>query len=280
LSKAPKLPKEWLSDASFCRLEESFLSPLLPEGIAMILFPAIDLQNGCCVRLSKGDFSSTTLYEQDPLKQASLFAEAGAEWLHIVDLDGARDEQMDQIELIEKIARNIPLRLQIGGGIRQEQQIDHLFAAGASRLVIGSLAVHDPDLVISWLRRYGGEKLVLALDVRLDSDGMPEVLTKGWQEGSHQSLWDILNLYKAAPLQTILCTDIARDGMLQGVNLGLYKALRDRYPKLGIIASGGVGSMEDLKNLAAQKIDGVIIGKAFYEKKINAKAAFSLYGGL
>ncbi|HAX90717.1 MAG TPA: 1-(5-phosphoribosyl)-5-((5-phosphoribosylamino)methylideneamino)imidazole-4-carboxamide isomerase, partial [Rhodospirillaceae bacterium] len=150
----------------------------------MIIFPAIDLKNGACVRLARGDFNAATHYESDPVKQAKVFEDAGAAWLHIVDLDGAQAGSVQQLPLITAIAKSTTLKIQAGGGIRSEADIVALLDAGATRVVIGSTAVKDPALTCSWLKKFGGDKIVLALDVRLNKSGVPEVLTEGWQEGS------------------------------------------------------------------------------------------------
>lgn len=235
----------------------------------MILYPAIDLQNGQCVRLKRGNFEEATVYESDPVKQAHRFAQSGARWIHLVDLDGAKGEALQQFPLIEKIVQETRLNLQVGGGIRTHGDIEALFKAGAARVVIGSLAIKNPALVKEWLVEFGGDKIVLAMDVRLGPMGRPEILTKGWQEDSHQSLWETLTLYKNTKLKTILCTDVDRDGMLSGTNCELYVQIKKFWPNLEILASGGVTSMKDLSELADQGIEGAIIGKAIYEGKID-----------
>ncbi len=235
----------------------------------MILFPAIDLQNGQCVRLSRGDFKAATIYESDPIKQAQRFEQAGATWLHLVDLDGAQRETLGQLSLLEQITKQTKLKVQVGGGIRTLQHIESLFAAGVARLVIGSLAVKEPDTVKDWFKKFGGEKIVLAMDVGIDQTGTPEILTKGWQEGSGQSLWNVLDIYKKTELQTILCTDVARDGMLSGTNHSLYAKIKKFWPALNLIASGGVSDSDDLRILSEQGLYGAIIGKALYEGKID-----------
>jgi len=239
----------------------------------MEIFPAIDLQNGQCVRLAQGNFNAATIYSDDPILQAQEFNYAGANWLHVVDLDGARDGESRQMGLIAQIAAKVPLKVQVGGGIRQQQDIDYLLAAGATRAVIGSLAVKNPALVKEWLRHFGPERIVLACDVKMDAKGTPEVLTHGWQTGSHQSLWEFLEIYSDSGLQTILCTDVGRDGMLTGGNATLYQAIQHRYPTLDILASGGISGVDDLLVLAKLRLAGAIVGKAIYEGRINVADA-------
>jgi phosphoribosylformimino-5-aminoimidazole carboxamide ribotide isomerase len=239
----------------------------------MELFPAIDLQNGQCVRLAQGDFNAVTVYEADPFRMARRFLEAGARWLHVVDLDGARDGQSRQLDLIERLVEKVPLKLQIGGGIREASTIEELLAVGAERVVIGSLAVKNRPLVEEWIRHFGPERIVLALDVRLDAKGEPEVLTHGWQSGSMLSLWELLEAYSDSGAQTILCTDVSRDGMLTGANGALYGKIQSRYPALDVLASGGMSGLEDLQALARMKLAGAVIGKAIYEGRIDFAAA-------
>jgi len=241
----------------------------------MELFPAIDLQKGQCVRLARGDFNQATIYESDPLRMARKFAAAGARWLHVVDLDGARDGQSRQLDLVARLAQSVPLKLQVGGGIRDAGAIEQLFSADIERVVIGSLAVSNRNLVAEWLRHFGPERIVLAFDVRLDNKGEPEVLTHGWQSGSHQSLWELLETYAGEGLQTLLCTDVSRDGMLQGANTALYEVLRTRYPALDVLASGGVSGLDDLLYLASLGLAGAVVGKALYEGRVDLAEALA-----
>ena len=239
----------------------------------MELFPAIDLQNGQCVRLAQGDFNAATVYDADPVRMARKFAEAGAKWLHVVDLDGAREGQSRQLDLIAQIAEKAPLKLQVGGGIREMATIEQLIAVGAERIVIGSLAVKNRPLVEDWIKHFGPDRIVLAFDVKLDAKGEPEVLTHGWQSGSMLSLWELLEAYSDSGLQTVLCTDVSRDGMLTGSNAALYATLQHRYPSLEVLASGGVSGLDDLLALAKQGLAGAIVGKAIYEGRIDLAAA-------
>ncbi|MDR3424242.1 MAG: 1-(5-phosphoribosyl)-5-[(5-phosphoribosylamino)methylideneamino]imidazole-4-carboxamide isomerase [Alphaproteobacteria bacterium] len=234
----------------------------------MEIFPAIDLKNGQCVRLTQGDFNTAKIYESDPLLQARKFAEAGATWLHMVDLDGARLGQMRQFDLIANLAKQTPLKIQVGGGIRDAETIEKLLESGVQRVVVGSLAVKDRQLVQTWLRQFGAEHVTLAFDIKYVDD-QPEILTHGWQSGSQQLLWDILDAYEGSGLRNILCTDVSRDGMLAGVNNELYLSIQEHAPKLGVLASGGVSNIDDLLGLAKIGAAGVIVGKALYEGRVD-----------
>lgn len=242
----------------------------------MEIFPAIDLQNGQCVRLTQGDFNAATVYESDPLLQARKFADAGAKWLHMVDLDGARAGDILQLNVIAAVARQKRLKLQVGGGIREASAISQLIDAGAHRVVVGSRAVKDPSTTKKWLKQFGAERVVLAFDVRLNEMDEPEVMTHGWQSGSQILMWDILSEYADSGLKTILCTDVGRDGMLMGTNHALYRTMRERWPELDILASGGVKDKVDLAVLAKIGVAGVVIGKALYEGRVNLADALAI----
>lgn len=242
----------------------------------MHILPAIDLKDGKCVRLTKGDFNDATIYEADPLKQVEKFANAGAKWLHLVDLDGAKDSKVTQLPLITEIikaANAKGMKVQVGGGVRSDLDIDHLLEAGAARVIVGSLAAKNPKMMIEWLEKYGGDKLIVALDVRLSDGGLPEVLASGWQEGAAESLWNLLEIYRDSPLKTMLCTDIEHDGVLGGTNLELYSKIRQVWGTLDVIASGGVANMTCLEDLEKTGIQNAIIGKALYEGKFELSEA-------
>lgn len=234
----------------------------------MIVFPAIDLSDGACVRLSQGDFDRKIVYAQDPLAVARGFRAAGAEWLHVVDLDGARDGRSAQTETILRLARDSGLNLQVGGGIREKEQLERLLSGGAARVVIGSRAIESPSIVERWLGDVGSDRLVLAFDVRC-RDGGYVPATRGWQEESEISLWDLLSVYEGSVLRHVICTDIERDGMLEGPNLVLYREMLERFPALDVLASGGVSSLEDLAKLNETGVGGVIVGKALYEERFS-----------
>ncbi|HEX8127362.1 MAG TPA: 1-(5-phosphoribosyl)-5-[(5-phosphoribosylamino)methylideneamino] imidazole-4-carboxamide isomerase [Allosphingosinicella sp.] len=233
----------------------------------MILYPAMDLMGGRVVRLAQGRFEQSTTYPADPAEALARFAEAGAQWAHVVDLDGARAREPVQHALIAGLARVSALELQVAGGFRTRDQLERMFDAGVGRIVIGSLAVDRPDLVRSFLGEYGGERITLSLDVRL-VEGVPVVATAGWTEDSGRSLWDVAALYPEA--RHLLLTDIGRDGMLAGPNFELLEQAAERFPHLAIQASGGISSIEDLRRL---RTAGAIVGKALWEGRIDLAEA-------
>lgn len=245
----------------------------------MIIFPAIDLQAGSCVRLERGNFAAATSYDSDPLVAAKRFEDQGASWLHIVDLDGAKDGAARQTLSTSRVAAQTTLRIQAGGGIRSAGDVETLLQAGVDRIVIGSLSVQNPELVKGWLRQFGPERIALAVDIRMDDQGTPYLLTRGWQDESSQTLWDVLSFYQVDGLKTVLCTDVSRDGMLNGPNLDLYSELRKRYPFLDILASGGIATLDDIRSLADLRMAGAITGKALYEKKFTLSDAVAVANG-
>jgi len=241
----------------------------------MIIYPAIGLINGEVVRLHKGDFARKTTYGTDPVAVAKSYAEAGAEWLHLVDLDGAKDPANRQTDLISKIIAGSGLKVQTGGGIRSREDVAALVKAGASRVVVGSLAGRDPDLVAGMMSEFGAEAICLAADV-LRRDGAFLIAVSGWQEASNLALSDFLTGFQAAGLRHVLCTDIDRDGMMTGPNNDLYRQVKDAFPDIRLQASGGVKGIEDLDGLAT---DGVIIGRAIYEGALDLRAALAKGAG-
>lgn len=236
----------------------------------MIIYPAMDLMGGRVVRLKQGRFDDQTVYAAQPGASLCSFAEDGATWAHIVDLDGARAKEPVQHDLIASLAQTSPLKLQVGGGFRTREQVARMLEAGVERVVIGSLAVKQPDLVGQWIDEFGPEHLTLSVDVNM-SDGQPMVAVSGWAEASSSTLWDIGALFPRA--RHLLLTDIGRDGMLQGPNVELLDLAVDRLPNLCIQASGGVSSIADLARL---RTDGAIIGRAMWEGLIGLREALSL----
>ncbi|MEO7277045.1 MAG: 1-(5-phosphoribosyl)-5-[(5-phosphoribosylamino)methylideneamino] imidazole-4-carboxamide isomerase [Sphingomicrobium sp.] len=236
----------------------------------MIVYPAMDLIDGRAVRLRQGRFEDSTVYSTAPAEALRQFAAAGAQWAHVVDLDGARRGAPSQHSLVGELATSAPLRLQVAGGFRKRDQVAAMFAAGADRIVIGSLAVSRPDLVREWIAEFGPERIALSLDVRMD-DGSPFVAVAGWTKDSGRSLWDLAALYPDA--RHLIVTDIGRDGMLGGANADLYKEIGQRFPDLAVQASGGVSSLSDLARLPTA---GVIIGKALWEGRISLGEAIGL----
>jgi phosphoribosylformimino-5-aminoimidazole carboxamide ribotide isomerase len=237
----------------------------------MIIYPAIDLIDGQCVRLYKGDFDQQTIYDSSPIEVAQSYAKDGAQWLHLVDLDGAKDPEKRQLALIREIIAQSGLKVQTGGGLRSADDVAALLDAGASRVVVGSLAVKDWKQVLEMFERFGPDKICLAADV-VPQDGTYMIAVSGWQEESTLSLDMFLQSYVDAGLVHVLCTDISRDGTMGGCNTDLYTDLVARYPGLQVQASGGVSSLDDIKAL---KSSGVIIGKALYEGAFTLKEALS-----
>jgi phosphoribosylformimino-5-aminoimidazole carboxamide ribotide isomerase len=225
----------------------------------MILYPAMDLMDGRVVRLRQGCFDARTAYATDPAAALAGFADAGAQWAHVVDLDGARAGEPVQHEEIGRLAAGAKLKLQIGGGCRSRDDAARLLDAGAARLVIGSLAVEQPGLVRALFDEFGAERIALSLDVRL-TRGEPIVATAGWTRASELSLWDAVGLYPEA--RHILITDIGRDGMLTGPNFELLHRAADLLPAVHIQASGGISALDDLRQL---RTAGAIVGKALWE---------------
>ena len=238
----------------------------------MIVYPAMDLLGGRCVRLAQGRFEAVTRYLTDPADALASFAAAGATWAHVVDLDGARDRSPRQHELIAKLARDASLQLQVAGGFREREHLEMMFEAGVGRIVIGSLAVQQPQTVREFIADFGGERITLALDVNM-VDGVPMVATAGWAETSGLTLWQVADLFTEA--RHLLVTDIGRDGMLSGPNLGLLTEAVERLPHLAVQASGGVSSLDDLRNLPTA---GVIIGKALWEQRFELAEAIAIAG--
>ena len=240
-----------------------------------MIFPAMDLMDGGCVRLLKGDFDARTNYDADPIEVARGYAAAGAKWMHIVDLDGAKNGQAEQSELILKIANSADIKVQTGGGLRDLAQIIRLLNGGVDRVVVGSLAITNPQMVKHWLRELGPEAICLAIDVNQGEDGEFRPATKGWTEASEKTLWDVIRDFTGSGLRTILVTDIGRDGMQKGGNVDLYERIQSEFPTLDLITSGGVGTLGHVKKLKAINPYGIIIGKALYEGSFTLDAAIS-----
>jgi phosphoribosylformimino-5-aminoimidazole carboxamide ribotide isomerase len=234
----------------------------------MLLIPAMDLRGGRCVRLYQGDFAAETRYEDSPRELLERYRTLGASWVHVVDLDGARDGLLANRELIAALAAERRLRLQVGGGIRSAALIEDLIASGIERVAVGSAAVERPDEVIGWIRRFGAERICLALDVRCDRRGEPRVRTRGWQAATAISLSEALERYPPRAVRHVLCTDIERDGALCGPNLGLYRNAVERFPRLAWQASGGVRDAADLQALAQLGVAAAVSGKALLEERI------------
>ncbi|MEO7815335.1 MAG: 1-(5-phosphoribosyl)-5-[(5-phosphoribosylamino)methylideneamino] imidazole-4-carboxamide isomerase [Sphingomicrobium sp.] len=230
----------------------------------MILLPAIDLIGGRCVRLAQGDFARETSYSDDPAAALASFAESGATEAHLVDLDGARAREPRQHDLFVALAKASPLALQVAGGFRTTDQVRRVLDAGVARVVIGSLAIDDPDAFARMIGEFGPDRLTLALDVRIEDDA-PMVATHGWATGSGETIDAVLARHPA--VRHLLVTDIARDGMLDGPNLALMKTIVAGHPSVELQASGGVAVLADLTNLATAKAARAIVGKAIWERR-------------
>lgn len=242
-----------------------------------MIIPALDLIDGQVVRLYQGDYGQVTEYKVDPVEQFNLYHQAGANWLHLVDLTGAKDTSARQLELISQLLASTPANIQIGGGVRNEQDVIDLLAAGAQRVVIGSTAVKQPQLVKQWMEKYGAEKIVLALDINIDQEGVRRVAVSGWQEDSGVTIEALLDDYLTVGLQHVLCTDIARDGTLNGSNVELYIDLCQRYPQVQFQSSGGIGTLADITALKGSGVADVIVGRALLDGKFTAQEAFSCW---
>jgi len=241
-----------------------------------MIIPALDLIDGEVVRLYQGDYAQKTTYAYSPVEQLKLYAEQGATWLHLVDLTGAKDPAKRQLTLITKMMDAVSnVGLQVGGGIRQEQDLIDLFNAGASRVVIGSLAVKQPELIEQWLTKYGSEKIVLALDLNIDVQGNKHVAVHGWQENSGVTIEELLTRFIPLGLKHVLCTDISKDGTLTGSNTQLYTDLVQEWPQIDWQSSGGIGSLDDIAALNPCNVAGVIVGRALLEEKFNVEEAIA-----
>jgi len=239
----------------------------------MQIYPAIDILDGEVVRLAKGDFDAVTAYGDDPVAIAEQFRAAGADWLHLVDLSGARDGARRQTALVSQIA-GVGLKIQTGGGVRTREDVEAILDAGAERAVVGSLAISEPQTVIGWLSAFGPERLVAAFDVSI-LDGVAWPVVKGWTERSARPLAELLADYATGGLRHAMATDIARDGVLEGPNPTLYAELAAARPDIAWQASGGVASVADLPALREAGCAAVIIGRALYEGRVDLAEALS-----
>ena len=234
----------------------------------MILIPSIDLRNGRCVRLLKGNFDQETRYDLEPHELLLRYRALGASWLHVVDLDGAKDGKLANRSVIVRLASTKALKIQVGGGVRSTAVVDDLLRNGIDRVIVGSAAVEKPADVQGWLKKYGPEKVGLAFDIRHDPQGVPRVLIRGWTKESTLSLWEAIDSYLPHGLRHVLCTDVELDGALAGPAVKLYEEGVKRYPQIAWQASGGVRSAADLAALAATGSAAAISGKALLEELI------------
>lgn len=243
--------------------------------MSFIVYPAIDVRQGKVVRLAQGDYARQTTYGDDPLAQARRYAEAGAQWLHLVDLDAARAGGYTLLPLLQALAQHTALKVQTGGGVRNDADVARLLDAGAQRVVVGSLAVREPERVVGWIARFGAERITVALDTRRDAQGHWRLPVHGWTEDGEHDLDALAKRYADAGLLHLLCTDIARDGMLSGPNQDLYRHLRERVPEVGVQASGGVRDIADIVAARSSGCAGVVLGKALLDGRFDLQEALT-----
>lgn len=232
----------------------------------MFIIPAIDLIEGKCVRLTQGDYAQKKIYNENPLEVAQQFEDAGLKRLHLVDLDGAKAGKVVNWKVLETLAGKTGLHIDFGGGVQSDQDLGIVWDCGAKQVTGGSIAVKNPGLFESWLQQYGGDRIILGADAKNE-----KIAVGGWEEGTSLWVYDFVEEYVAKGVRYTISTDVAKDGLLQGPSLELYKNLREKCPDLNIIASGGVSGMADIEALAEQRLFGVIVGKAIYEGRVTLK---------
>lgn len=239
------------------------------------IYPAIDVREGRVVRLVQGDYAQETSYSNKPLEIARAYKNAGANWLHLVDLDAAKAGAYTLIDVAGFIKNEIGLNIQTGGGVRSKADVSHLLDAGIDRVVIGTLAVKQPELVAECIRQFGAERITVALDARQDENMQWQLPVKGWTEQSEKNLFGMLDFYQDCGLRHLLCTDIARDGMLSGLNNALYGEIASRYPTIQVQASGGVKTLQDIRDAKASGAGGAILGRALLEARFTLQEALA-----
>lgn len=227
------------------------------------IIPAIDIIEGKCVRLEQGNYEAKKVYSEDPVELAKKYEDFGFTRLHLVDLDGAKEQHVVNIKVLENIAKSTQLVIDFGGGLKTQEEVDLILNAGADMISVGSIAVKDKNLLINWLEKYGTEKIILCTDV-LDK----KIAINGWQKVTEVNIFEFLDGYLTEGIKNILCTDISKDGMLQGVSLELYTELKEKFPSMYLIASGGVTRILDIDKLNEVGVEAVVIGKALYENSI------------
>ncbi|MEO5762782.1 MAG: 1-(5-phosphoribosyl)-5-[(5-phosphoribosylamino)methylideneamino]imidazole-4-carboxamide isomerase [Vicinamibacteria bacterium] len=239
------------------------------------VIPAIDVRNGRVVRLNQGDYERQTIYGDSPIEAIREYGNDGAVLLHLVDLDAARIGHYTLSALVAQIREQTPLLVQTGGGVRSKADVDAILKAGAERVVVGTLAVREPELVTTWLKTFGPDHITLALDAREDDQGEWRLPIKGWTEVTKRTLEELLTIYAEAGLRHVLCTDISRDGMLSGFNIDLYRKVAADFPTLQLQASGGVRSLDDIRAARNAGATGAILGRALLEKRFTLKDALA-----
>lgn len=232
----------------------------------MRIIPAIDIINGQCVRLSKGDYNTAKIYSNDPLEVAKSFQDHGVEYLHLVDLDGAKSQGIVNHKVLETLATKTNLKIDFGGGLKTDQDLKIAFESGAKQITGGSIAVKDPQRFLSWIKAYGAHKIILGADAANE-----KIAISGWLETSTEDLIPYVANYMAKGISDVICTDISKDGMLEGPSIALYEKMVQELKGIKLIASGGVAKLKDLYDLSAVGCDGAIVGKAIYEDRISLK---------
>ncbi len=232
----------------------------------MRIIPAIDIIDGKCVRLSKGDYSTKKIYNENPLEVAKAFEASGIEYLHLVDLDGAKSRHIVNHKILEQIASNTSLKIDFGGGLKTDDDLRIAFESGAGQVTGGSIAVKNKAVFLGWLKKYGSDKIILGADAHDE-----KVAISGWQEESKEALIPFIKSYQKEGIKYVICTDISKDGMLEGPSFNLYQKILSKTPNIKLIASGGISTFDELPKLAELGCEGVIIGKAIYENRIPLK---------
>ncbi|NMM50632.1 1-(5-phosphoribosyl)-5-[(5-phosphoribosylamino)methylideneamino]imidazole-4-carboxamide isomerase [Marinigracilibium pacificum] len=227
------------------------------------LIPAIDIIEGKCVRLTQGDYGKKKVYNEKPEEVAKEFLDHGLNNLHLVDLDGARNKQIVNLKVLEKIASLNGIHVDFGGGIKRDQDVTDAFNAGAAQITGGSIAAKEPETFLNWVQKYGSEKIILGADAR---DKL--IAVSGWEESSDLEVTQFIKDYASKGVSYVICTDVAKDGLLQGPSFDLYKEIMGKTENIKLIASGGVSGIEDIQGLIDMKMEGIIIGKAIYENKV------------
>jgi phosphoribosylformimino-5-aminoimidazole carboxamide ribotide isomerase len=232
----------------------------------MKIIPAIDIINGKCVRLTKGDYATQKIYNENPFEVAKSFQAHGIQYLHVVDLDGAKSGQIVNYKILEELASKTNLKIDFGGGLKTNKDVEIAFECGANQITGGSIAVKNPLLFEEWIQRFGNEKIILGADVSNE-----KIAVSGWQEESNEELIPFIQNYQTKGIQAVICTDIAKDGMLEGPSFEIYKTILKEIKNIKLIASGGISTFDELPKLAELGCYGVIIGKAIYENRISLK---------